>query len=527
MKENNDNNQSVIENKKYISKYEFVSYIVGASMFALFMGVINSYRADYLNNILMLSEKNQKIINIVTVVVGYILGFFVTYFIDSFKGKKGKFRPLALTFCIPYAIFGFFMFFTPFKDANSTAALFWIICVVIIYNVLNTFASTSNSVAIVMTPNDEERNKLFSVNSFFTSIMGSAPLVVILVLGFFQYKYDDAGQIISGHYSKNTMYIIALALCGILYVIAMINAMLKTEERIPYLNKKNSMFNGISKVLQNKNFWWLTISHQVRNLRNIGTGFGIFVAGAILGDTSKFLLFGLPTGIGTFVGMLIVQKMIKKTDPIKVYWIFGIYSLIANTIAFIIGIWYLSTGGSALQILFIVVLFLIGLQFGASNIIPNIFNADILNELELQTGGMRLEQTISFTQGFFGMIMGIITGILTPKILLSVCGYNQGVNAIQTVDTQKKLIFFYTMFVGIFFAVSLIPMLGYDLSTKKRKKINALLEIEREKRATENEKNENSSNGIDDFSDNNTIDSNNNEDINSYEEDNYNEKDNE
>lgn len=93
-------------------------------------------------------------------------------------------------------------------------------------------------------------------------------------------------------------------------------------------------------------------------------------------------------------------------------------------------------------------LFAIGLQFGASNIIPNIFNADILNELELQTGGRRLEQTISFTQSLFGTVMGVFTGLLTPVILLSVCGYQQGVDVIQTQSTSLKLLFFYNRVCG-------------------------------------------------------------------------------
>lgn len=175
------------EQKKYLSKKEIITYIIGASFYAMFTGMIGSYRSDYLNNILQLSEKNQQIINVITVVVGYALGFFVTHFIDNFRGKKGKFRPLALTFCVPVAIFGFLMFYTPFA-ANSIGGIIWIIVVVLIYNVLNTFAGTSSSVAIVMTPNEKERNSLFSINSFFTSIMSSAPLVLIALLGIFRKK---------------------------------------------------------------------------------------------------------------------------------------------------------------------------------------------------------------------------------------------------------------------------------------------------------------------------------------------------
>lgn len=130
-------------------------------------------------------------------------------------------------------------------------------------------------------------------------------------------------------------------------------------------------------------------------------------------------------------------------------------------------------------------LFAIGLQFGASNIIPNIFNADILNELELQTGGRRLEQTISFTQSLFGTVMGVFTGLLTPVILLSVCGYQQGVDVIQTQSTSLKLLFFYTVFAGIFFFVSLFPMLGYKLDAERRRQLNIALEVQRERNRLE------------------------------------------
>lgn len=461
--------------EKYISRYEKVSYIIGTCSISAFIGLINNYRGDYLNNVIMLSESNQQILNIVTTVVGYLLAFFATYVIDNFRSRHGKFRPLALFSAVPFALFGLLMFYTPF-DANSGAGVTWLIAVLLIYNLLGTFAGTENSVAIVMTPIERERNSLFATNSFFTSIFSQTSLVMILVLGIFRSK---------GFFDKNTMYFIALGILGVVYVLATVNAMCKTRERLVYAKEKASIFAGMRDVLKNKNFWWLTISHQIRNLRNIGTGFGIYVAGCLLGSIDNYILIGLPTGIGTFVGMLIVQKLIKKTDPIKVYWIFGIYSLIANALAFGAGWLYLTQGGTFLQILFVFFLFTIGLQFGASNIIPNIFNADILNELELQTGGRRLEQTISFTQSLFGTVMGVFTGLLTPVILLSVCGYQQGVDVIQTQSTSLKLLFFYTVFAGIFFFVSLFPMLGYKLDAERRRQLNIALEAQRERNRLE------------------------------------------
>lgn len=168
-------------------------------------------------------------------------------------------------------------------------------------------------------------------------------------------------------------------------------------------------------------------------------------------------------------------------DPIKVYTIFGIYSMLANTLAFFIAYIYFKQGGVGWQIAFIASLFLIGLQFGSSNLLPNIFNADVLNEIELQSGGKRLEGTVTFSATIVTTIMTVITGIFTPTILLKVCKYQQGTD-IQSQSTKIKLVFFYTIFVGLCFILSLLPMLGYRLTTKKRDAINKQLETLRAQR---------------------------------------------
>ncbi|MDE6189970.1 MAG: MFS transporter [Clostridia bacterium] len=466
---------SIDSKKKHISTYELVSYVIGTGFYGMFLGMINTYRTDYINNVLFLSRTNQIIMNVSTAIASFLIGFIIMRFIDNFNGKRGKFRPIVLASAVPMAIMGFLMFFTPFSNANSWQAMIYIVAVSIAYNSMLMLANTATSTAIVMTPNEQERNTLFSVNGFVTAVMSSAPLLIILILGFFVYQTDEDGNVVSGYFSKNTMFIIAMAICAICYVIAMVNAMLKVNERVTYVDKKKSKVDGTAEVIKNKNFWFLTLSNAIRDIRLIGSGFGIYVAVALLGSTSKFMLIGLPTALGTLAGMLIVQKLIKKIDVVKVYFIFGVYSLLANILAFGLALAYFKFGGVGLQIAFIGALFLIGFQFGSTNIIPNIFQADVLNDIELQTGGKRLEQTLSFSSSIVTTMLTIISGIATPTILLDVCGYVQG-SDVQSESTKIKLVFLYTVFVGIFFALSLIPMIGYRLNKKRRAEITSKLD---------------------------------------------------
>jgi len=147
--------ESIDSSKKHISKTELFAYIVGTGFYGMFLGMINTYRTDYINNILQLSEKNQQIMNVVTIIVGFVVGFFIMSFIDNFHSKKGKFRPIALISTIPMALIGFLLFYTPFDDANTWYAMIYIVIISALYNIFTTLTATANTTAIVMTPNEQ------------------------------------------------------------------------------------------------------------------------------------------------------------------------------------------------------------------------------------------------------------------------------------------------------------------------------------------------------------------------------------
>ena len=202
---------------------------------------------------------------------------------------------------------------------------------------------------------------------------------------------------------------------------------------------------------------------------------------ALLGDSSKFLLFGLPTGIGTAVGMLIINFLLKKFDSRVLYIASGIYSLIANTGAFLIGYtcFKQETSGGPLQIVFIVFLFLIGLQFGASNLLPNMFQADVLEDIELKTG-KRMDAFLGFVIGIFTMVSGTIAGALSPLILYgdnSICGYVQGIQdgTMQSLKTKIWMLFFYTIFHGIMMFLAGVPFFFYKLTGERKAEIHEKL----------------------------------------------------
>ena len=139
-----------------------------------------------------------------------------------------------------------------------------------------------------------------------------------------------------------------------------------------------------------------------------------------------------------------------------------------------------------LQILFVACLFLIGLQFGASNLLPSMFQADVLEDVELKTS-KRLDATLPFVIGIGTMISGTVASALSPKILYgdsSIIHYIQPTdlnpNPEQTLDTKILMLFFYTIFHGIMMFLAGVPFFFYKLTGKTKDDIHNQVLAKRE-----------------------------------------------
>lgn len=464
--------------QKHIGKSEFVLYLVAVFFYTTMTGMVAGNRNAYLVNVLRLSEDQVSFFNVVTAVVPFILNFFVAMYIDGRKmGKAGKFRPLVLLAAIPMAIVMVLSFWTP-TGLSGTILMIYVITLAIIWAVLGAFGNSINMVANVMTPNLKERDQVLSFRSISSAVGNSAPVVILLVIGLIWNKNNpELIEAVTGTSIRSVeglQYLISAALCGVVGVITILLGMKLVRERTVYTTEKKNPLMGFMDVVKNKYAWTIIVSEFLKSFRGIATYMEAFIAIAVLGDASKKILFVLPVGIGTAVGMLVINFLLKKFDAKQLYIASGIYSLCANCAAFGIGYLYFTTGTSALQIVFIVFLFLIGLQFGASNLLPSMFQADVLETIELKTG-KRLDATFPTVIGIGTLISGTIASAIAPKILYgtgSIIGYIQPTdlvpNPVQSLDTKVTLLFFYTIMHGIMMFLAGVPFFFYKLTGKTK-----------------------------------------------------------
>lgn len=457
--------------EKFVKRSEFILYLVAVFFYTNMTGMIGSYRNAYIVNVLRLTDSEASLYNTLISIIPFVLNFFIAMYVDGRKvGARGKFKPLGLIAAIPTGILLVLTFITP-KGLSGTVLMIYIVTIAVLWSISTNFGGSVNMVALVMTPNMKERDNVISFRSIVSAVGNSAPLVILLVIGLI-WKDNEGLQ-----------YIIGAGLCGAVGVIAMLLGMSAVRERVTYTAEKKNPLLGFKDILTNKYAWSIIVSDFLKTFRNISTYLGPFLAAALLGSTSKFLLFGLPTGIGTAVGMLIINFLLKKFNSKVLYIASGIYSVIVNVGAFAVGCAYFSGGNKVLQIVFIVFLFLIGLQFGASNLLPTMFQADVLEDIELKTG-KRLDATLPFVIGIGTMISGTLANAVAPRILYgehSIIQYIQPTdlvpNPAQTTDTQIRMLFFYTVFHGLMMFLAGVPFFFYKLTGKTKEDVhNAVIE---------------------------------------------------
>lgn len=460
-------------NSKHLKMKEWILYLSAVFFYTMMTGAVGSYRSDYLINVLSLPDSSVSLFNTLTSIIPFILNFFIAMYIDGRKtGKGGKFRPLALLVAIPTGIFLILSFWAPKGIAGSTLMIY-LVTVAVAWAVCTNFGDCVNKVAIVMTPNMKERDTVMSFRGIVSAVGNSAPLVVELVIAF---MVKD----------KAIRYIAVASLCSVFGIITMLLGMKTVRERITYSNQRKNPIAGYADVLKNKYAWAIIVSEFLKNFRGVSTYMGIFLAEALLGP-GKFLLFGLPTGIGTAVGMLVINFLLKKFNSKVLYIASGIYSVLINTAAFAVGYIYFKSPSPILQIVFVVFLFLIGLQFGASNLLPTMFQADVLKDIELKTG-KRLDASLPFVIGIGTMISGTIASAAAPMVLygtkVPIIEYVQAIDGVsqdQSLHTKVMLLFFYTVVHGLMMFLAGVPFFFYKLTGKTKEDIHTAVLAQRER----------------------------------------------
>ena len=477
--------------KKYMKPSEIVTFGIGLFGVALLTGWMPDYTMTFFADFAFKGQgfDSAKLAAVVASVfgvagaVGAVMELIIGILVDRTRTPLGKVKPWVGFGAIPLAIISMLVFVAP-NTSSFTVATIWMFVIYSLYTAIScAVESPSNCFGALCSPNPKERSSAISIASFLRSVGQSGGQVVIIVvpaimkalMGKQQYKNAEG---------QGLDLIISTAICALGMIIFVMIFFANNKERVPYTTEKVSLIESIKLVFTNKNLLMVSLTKLCGFGRGVYGTVSLYIAVYLLGSKGLRLALMLPMGIGTAVGTLLVNFVLKKFSTKKTFILFCCYGASALAILFFVskGIGFNKT----LIVPFLILNFFCGIQHGNTNVTPNIMIADCVDEMEYKTG-KRQEGLAYAGYGLFSKIASAGTKYFAPFLVYTWSGYqfSKSANvayATQSDDTLSKFLAIYTIIPAIFVVLQFVPILFYDMVGEKKERITAALA---EKRAAE------------------------------------------
>lgn len=481
--------------KKYMKKSEIVTFGIGLFGVALLTGWMPDYTATFFADFAFKgkgfdSDTMASVISLVFLVAGFvgaICELVIGYLVDNTRTKFGKVMPWVGFGVIPLALISMLVFVAP-NTSNQTLAIIWMF---VIYSLYTAFCcaveSPANCFGSLCSPEPSERSTAISIASFLRSVGQSGGMVVILVVGLVM-KAVMGQQQFKNAEGQGLDLVISTAVCALGLILFTMIFFANNKERVPFTQEKVSLKDAIKVVFTNKNLLMVALTKLTGCGRGVYGTVSLYIAIYLLGSKDLKLALLLPMGIGTAVGTLLVNFVLKKFNTKQTFILFCLYGASSLAILFLVsrGIGF----NDGLIIPFLILNFFCGLQHGNTNVTPNIMIADCVDEIEYKTG-KRTEGLAYAGYGLFAKVASALTKGLGPWLLYTWSGYvvSTDVNvayAQQTDGTLNKMLMIYTIIPAIFVVLQAVPIFFYDMVGEKKDMITKALAERRASAQSEN-----------------------------------------
>lgn len=366
-----------------------------------------------------------------------------------FSEKHGRLKPITIACAFPAAIIMSIIPYLPVQNLSYTNKL---IILNFAFSLLNYFYQAFinvNSLVTFLTPNSQERQRLFSIvpifSGFFSSIISMFLPMLISITG--------------GYLNIKTYRVFVPIFCFVGAGISM--AVLKCKERIiepPAEKRKQVTFwHGAKQVLQNKYFWIINISNTLGQWQWL---IGNLLAWWFIYSLRKEWLSGIAANI-VVVGMtlgnvacpILTRKFEKRTILIISRFL---------TIIMCFGIMLAVKTGSI--VLFIIALTLKNTIQPVVDGVNQGINADVQHYHQ-----WRFNERADSMSGIFSWFLNpvvMIMGYIIPAILKGI-GFTSDWDALYDTTILSNVFSIYTWATIAAIVMLTIPYFFYDLTKEK------------------------------------------------------------
>ncbi|MBQ4627084.1 MAG: MFS transporter [Clostridia bacterium] len=458
--------------KKYLKNKEILSFSTAGFGRSMIYNLMSTFLLIFYTDAMQLDFSHAGAIILLTRIFDAFNDPVMGIIVDKTKTKFGKLRPFLLVSPPMILVSTILLFYVP--DFGYTGRLIYSAATYILWAACFTVQDVPFwGMSAVVSPLENERNKLLSTARIFCTIGGIVPT---LLVGAFT---DKLGL------SKG--YLLSAVLISVAGTSLSWLAFFGTKERVEDKKDKITVKEYFVAYTKNKPLILIIISSILGSAMLMAQTSGAYLANYLFSAYKKQFpvqtVMTVAIGAGMMVAMVLMPVLRKKISLKAIYISSAAFGAVVHLAMYFVGYsnFYLFLG----------MLVLAGLPLGIFNVITYAMIADSVDYLEWKTG-RRSEGACFACQTFISNLTAGISNFITTQVL-DIFGYIQPerirdasgklteIVQTQSAHTLDGMFIMVTIVPAVSLALCAIPMFFNDYSGKKKEEIQNALAERREK----------------------------------------------
>lgn len=455
--------------KRYLS---YFGYGFGAVGLDLSYGLFYSYLANYLTDVLKMPALFLLILTPIARIWDGINDPMMGTLVDNTRTRFGKFRPWIVTGACLNAVILTLLFTNPGLSLGSPSLYIYVAIMYILWGMTNTIADIPYwSMVPTFTNDPKERNMVSTIARAFSGF--GQILVVVLTVKMVKLLGDGTDTSPEG-FSRWAM------IAGCILIFTALIAFFSTKEQHDVTAPEKFSFKKAFGTIKSND--QLLVFMLFAMLSNTGwymtTGLGMYYFKVVLGDSEKMGVFGIFTGVGQALGLLLIPILTKFMPRRRVIQI----ALSIAAFGYVGMFFFGHLTGSFLVFALFSVIGSIGI--GCMFVSQTIMLADIVDYGEYKNG-VRSE-SITFSMKGFLQKMAYTLQTIIMFTGLGLSQYDGTLGAANSSLTKNTITGMMFIVPALLIVISLVIFsTKYKLDAAKMEEVNAVLEAKREAEAAE------------------------------------------
>lgn len=465
-----------------VGRGEIVAYGIAGGGQNLAYGLITGYLMYYYVNVFHIDPRVVGLMLFVEGIWDVVNNPLAGMVIDRTRSRHGKMLPY-LRWCIaPLAVFTVLLFAGPYliRDTSSfsPAKIAFMFLSYFAWEIFYTITDVAYwGLSAAISPDAKERRRVMTFNNAAVNVGSSLPFVVVPFL--LDYAATDGAV-----FDMRAVFMLLGVVAGVVGIGLFSLVGFFVHERVEQSQEGSSFRESLHELLHNPGLRLIILSGLIRSLSGVSSVFMTYYFIDVLGYASLSVLVNIPTVI-TWTFSYALLKPIRRRFDARQFTIFGAVLTGAIWFAvFLIGLRFYRSVPVMVPVL-MVANGLFGLINAPVNIVQNEMLADTTDYSEWTTG--KRSEGVSFSLRIATTKIGSTVVQAFGSVLLSMIGYvtlADEARVVQSDAVQFRIFVLFALVPGVFYLLSAVPLIFYDLVGEKLETMRAQLS---QRRSEQNE----------------------------------------